>query len=210
MAILLLALFIGLPLIEIAVFIQVGERIGVLPTILITVATAVAGSILLRAQGLATLTRARAQMDQGVMPAEELFNGFCILLAAFLLLVPGFVTDLLGLLLFVPAVRQALRKFLAKRLETRTNQRVFIDGEEVDLSKGWDRRPHGQGGRAPGGGPGGNRPGRKPGRGPGRGPGGVIDGEFEDITDQKADGTPANDSGTKGPAENGPPPRLPR
>ena len=71
MALILLALFIGLPLLEVAVFIQVGGAIGLWPTIAATVATALAGSLLLRAQGLATLMRARAQMDQGQLPARE-------------------------------------------------------------------------------------------------------------------------------------------
>ncbi|MEM7170103.1 MAG: FxsA family protein [Pseudomonadota bacterium] len=159
MAVLLLVLFIGLPLLEIAVFIQVGEQIGVLPTILITVLTALAGTILLRAQGFATLARARAQMDQGIMPAEELFNGVCLLLAAFLLLVPGFVTDVLGLLLFVPAVRHGLRRFLASRVDQDSKQRVFVDGEEVHINRGWP-----------------------PGKEPKKGRGKVIDGEFEDVT----------------------------
>ena len=105
MALILLALFIGLPLLEVAVFIQVGGAIGVWPTIAATIATALAGSLLLRAQGLATLMRARAQMDQGQLPAREMFEGVCLVLAGALLLVPGFVTDVIGLLLFVPPLR---------------------------------------------------------------------------------------------------------
>src|SRR3546814_8451455 len=96
--ILLAALFIGMPLLEIAVFIQVGSAIGVWPTIALTVATTLAGSLLLRAQGLATLLRARAQMDKGELPAREMFEGVCLVLAGGLLTVPGFVTDTLGLL----------------------------------------------------------------------------------------------------------------
>src|SRR3546814_9080514 len=80
--------------------IQVGSAIGVWPTIALTVATTLAGSLLLRAQGLATLLRARAQMDKGELPAREMFEGVCLVLAGGLLTVPGFVTDTLGLLLF--------------------------------------------------------------------------------------------------------------
>ena len=107
--ILLVALFIGLPLLEIAVFIEVGGEIGVWPTIAATVVTALAGSVLLRAQGLATLTRARAQMDQGQLPAREMFEGVCLVLAGAMLLLPGFVTDFIGLLLFIPPLREVLR-----------------------------------------------------------------------------------------------------
>src|SRR3546814_10773500 len=99
----------GMPLREIAVFIQVGSAIGVWPTIARTVATTRAGSLLLRAQGLATLLRARAQMDKGELPAREMLEGVCLVLAGGLLTVPGFVTDTLGLLLVIPPVRHMLR-----------------------------------------------------------------------------------------------------
>ncbi len=141
MALVLLAVFIGLPLLEIAVFIEVGSALGVWPTIAATVATAIAGSLLLRAQGLATLLRARAQMDQGQVPAREMFEGICLVLAGALLLVPGFVTDALGLLLFVPPFRELLRRFIGQRLAARGGQgrtRIFVDGQEVNPNS-WER-----------------------------------------------------------------------
>src|SRR3546814_16541073 len=106
--ILLAALFIGMPLLEIAVFIQVGSAIGVWPTIALTVATTLAGSLLLRAQGLATLLRARAQMDKGELPARDMFEGVGRVPAGGLLTVPGFVTDTLGLLPLIPPGRHRL------------------------------------------------------------------------------------------------------
>lgn len=157
MALILLALFIGLPLLEVAVFIQVGGAIGMWPTIAATVATALAGSLLLRAQGLATLMRARAQMDQGQLPAREMFEGVCLVLAGALLLVPGFVTDVIGLLLFVPPLRELLRLMIARHIAAkaaRGEARVFVDGVEV--------RPDG------------------PRRGQGRGT--VIDGDYADVS----------------------------
>ncbi|WP_299399651.1 FxsA family protein [Pelagibius sp.] len=141
MALVLLAVFIGLPLLEIAVFIEVGSALGVWPTIAATVATAIAGSLLLRAQGLATLLRARVQMDQGQLPAREMFEGICLVLAGALLLVPGFVTDALGLLLFVPPFRELLRRFIGQRLAARNGQgrtRIFVDGQEVNPNS-WER-----------------------------------------------------------------------
>ena len=164
MALILLAVFIGLPLLEVAVFIQVGGAIGVWPTIAATIVTALAGSLLLRAQGLAALTRARAQMDQGQLPAREMFEGLCLVLAGALLLVPGFVTDALGLLLFFPPLRELLRLLIARHIAAkaaRGEARVFVDGVEID-----PRRP---GPRQPGGGTRG-RDGR------------VIDGDYEDVT----------------------------
>lgn len=151
-AILLLAAFIAVPLLEIAVFIQVGGLIGLWPTLALVLLTAAAGTWLLRLQGLATLNRARSQLDRGVLPARELFDGLCLLLAGALLLTPGFVTDTLGLLLFVPALRDLLRNILARRLAT-AETRVWVDGTEV-------RR----------------------GPSPGRGRGDVIDADYRDVT----------------------------
>ncbi|MEQ9608985.1 MAG: FxsA family protein [Kiloniellaceae bacterium] len=159
MALILLALvFIGLPLLEIAVFIEVGGAIGVWPTIALTVATALAGSLLLRAQGLAALNRARIQMDQGQLPAREMFEGVCLVLAGALLLVPGFVTDALGLLLFLPPFRELLRLMIARHVATKAAKgeaRVFVDGVEIDP--------------------------RSPGQRPGNRRGTVIEGDFEEI-----------------------------
>ncbi len=168
MALILLALFIGLPLLEVAVFIQVGGAIGVWPTIAATIATALAGSLLLRAQGLATLMRARAQMDQGQLPAREMFEGVCLVLAGALLLVPGFVTDVIGLLLFVPPLRELLRLMIARHIAAkaaRGEARVFVDGVEVrpDDPRGSNPRK-GKGGRGP-----------------------VIDGDYEDLSDDDDD-----------------------
>lgn len=171
MALILLAVFIGLPLLEIVVFIEVGGALGVWPTIAATVATALAGSLLLRAQGLATLMRARTQMDQGQLPAREMFEGICLVFAGALLLVPGFVTDALGLLLFMPPFRELLRHFIGHRLAQRSAQgrtRVFVDGEEVNPNT-WGK---GRGRRGPG-----NR-------------GGTIEGEFEEVMDPDQDGHP--------------------
>ncbi|WP_422369292.1 FxsA family protein [Pelagibius sp.] len=194
MALILLAVFIGLPLLEIVVFIEVGGALGVWPTIAATVATALAGSLLLRAQGLATLMRARTQMDQGQLPAREMFEGICLVFAGALLLVPGFVTDALGLLLFIPPFRELLRRFIGHRLAQRSAQgrtRVFVDGEEVNPNT-WGK---GAGGRGPGG--------RNPRRGNEGNRGGTIEGEFEEVTDPDQDG-PKSPGGNPGQSRGGP------
>lgn len=108
MRLVILGLFIAVPLLEIAVFIQVGGFIGLWPTIGLVLLTAVVGTSLLRAQGLATLNRAQASMQRGEMPLREVFDGACLLVAGVLLLTPGFVTDAMGLLLFLPPVRAGL------------------------------------------------------------------------------------------------------
>lgn len=131
MVILILLALICVPLLEIAVFIEVGGAIGIGPTLGLIVLTAVLGTWQLRAQGLATLARARSLMERGELPARELFDGLCLLVAGALLLTPGFVTDSIGALLFVPALRQALRRALGRHLAAKAETRVFVDGREV-------------------------------------------------------------------------------
>lgn len=116
MGFLLLSLFIGIPLIEIAVFIQVGDQIGLWSTIGLVILTAVIGTMLLRQQGIQTLMRAQAHVAQNSIPAQELFDGVCLLFAGALLLTPGFVTDSFGFLLLVPALRVKMGRLLFQKL----------------------------------------------------------------------------------------------
>jgi UPF0716 protein FxsA len=138
MILILLLLLIGTPLLEIAVFIEVGGLIGLGPTLALVILTAVVGTWQLRTQGLATLARARAQLDKGELPTRELFDGACVLVSGVLLLTPGFVTDLLGLLLFLPPIRSALRVWLGRRLTQRMETAIWLHKQEPHLrgSKG--------------------------------------------------------------------------
>ncbi|HEX9767876.1 MAG TPA: FxsA family protein [Kiloniellales bacterium] len=156
MVILLLAALIGVPLIEIGLFIKIGGLIGLWPTLALVLLTAALGTWQLRAQGLATLARGRQQLERGQLPTRELFNGFCLVIAGALLLTPGFLTDAVGLVLFIPGFRDMLRRFLSSRLETTAETRVWVDGTEIDPARG---RP-----------------------GPGAG-GTVIEGEYRDVSD---------------------------
>ena len=131
MGLLLLALMIAVPMIEIAVFIEVGGRIGLGPTLVTVILTAVIGTALLRRQGLATLVRAQESMALGRFPVAEVFDGLCLLVAGALLLTPGFVTDAVGLLLFVPVVRAALRQALGRYLLASGRVTVWADGPEA-------------------------------------------------------------------------------
>ncbi len=110
----LIALFFGVPLAEIAIFIFVGERIGLWPTIGITLLTAAAGGTLLRVQGLTMLLRARDSMRAEGLPVAEVLEGAILVLAAILLLTPGFLTDAIGLLLF-SRLRRLLLGWAARR-----------------------------------------------------------------------------------------------
>lgn len=119
MGLILLTLFIAVPIIEIALFIEIGGFLGLWPTLLIVIATALLGTVLLRAQGLATLRRAEQHMAAGELPVNEVVSGLFLLVAGTLLLTPGFLTDAVGFSLFVPSVRlwlgQQVLSFLMAR-----------------------------------------------------------------------------------------------
>lgn len=115
----LLIAFIAVPLIEIALFIQVGGAIGLWPTLAIVVATAVIGTLLVRSQGVHALNRLRQSMSTLSDPTEALADGAMILFSGALLLTPGFFTDALGLSLLVPGVRAAIYHRLRTRIEAR-------------------------------------------------------------------------------------------
>ena len=116
---LILLVMIIVPIVEIGVFIQAGDLIGLWPTIGMVILTALVGSALLRHQGITTLTRVRESMKVGRLPVNELFEGLCLLLAGAFLLTPGFVTDGFGLLLFLPVFRSGLRRLIAALLKAR-------------------------------------------------------------------------------------------
>jgi UPF0716 protein FxsA len=111
----LLLLFIGVPLIEIALFIQVGGFIGLWPTLAIVVLTAMAGTYLVRRQGLEQLQAIQTSFERLSDPTRPLAHGAMILASGLLLLTPGFFTDAVGFALLVPGVRDAvLRQVRAK------------------------------------------------------------------------------------------------
>jgi UPF0716 protein FxsA len=113
----LLAAFIGVPLLEIALFIKVGGWIGLGPTLALIVLTAVIGAWMIRQQGIGVLMRAQRQLAEGVLPVMEVFEGLCLVIAGALLLTPGFFTDALGAVLLIPAVRSGLYRRLRSRIE---------------------------------------------------------------------------------------------
>jgi len=117
MGLIVLVAFIAIPLIEIGLFIKVGGMIGLGSTIVVVVVTAVAGTALLRHQGLSALNRLQKSLNAGEMPLDTVFDGFCLLAAGMLLLTPGFFTDTVGFLLFVPPIRALLRGFLGQRIQ---------------------------------------------------------------------------------------------
>ncbi len=116
----LLIAFIAVPLIEIALFIQVGGWIGLWPTLLIVLVTAIIGSTLVRSQGAQELQNLRGSFQELRDPTEPLANGAMILFAGALLLTPGFFTDFVGFALLLPPVRAAVYKQVRERVKVQS------------------------------------------------------------------------------------------
>jgi UPF0716 protein FxsA len=112
----LFILLVVVPIIEIALFVQVGGAIGLWPTLATVVLTAVIGSVLLRAQGIATLSRLQSSLSTGTNPLDPIANGALILVAGVVLLTPGFFTDAVGFALLIPPVRALVIKWIASRI----------------------------------------------------------------------------------------------
>ena len=133
----LILLFILIPLAEIYVLIKVGTQIGALPTLLLILLMAVLGSVLFRIQGFITLVKIRHALDQGELPALALVEGLILLGAGVLLLIPGFISDVLAFICLLPVVRRALATLLLDQYfvhRKRGTQPVVIEGEFIKVS----------------------------------------------------------------------------
>jgi UPF0716 protein FxsA len=109
-------LFLLMPLAEIAGFVVVGRAVGVWSTLGLVILTSVAGTLLLRAQGLQMLRKLSDEGRQGRVPGDTIVHGAMIVVAALLLLIPGFISDILGLALFIPAVRRMIWSAIGRRV----------------------------------------------------------------------------------------------
>ncbi len=123
----LFLLFVLIPIVEIALLIQVGSAIGVLPTIAIVIVTAVIGTAMLRQQGMATLQKAQQRLQSGQMPAQQIGEGILLLIGGALLLTPGFATDAFGFACLIPWTR----RWMAGKLGAKTmaNAQIFTPGQ---------------------------------------------------------------------------------
>lgn len=144
--------FLAVPMIEIALFIRVGGLIGLWPTLAIVVLTAILGTALVRSQGARAMADLRRSMAELGDPTAPLAHGAMILFAGALLLTPGFFTDACGLLLLIPPVRDAVLRWLSKRVQVAS---FSIGG----TTQGFDARDFGRRDTGPG----------------------VIDGDFHEI-----------------------------
>ncbi|MEJ2309819.1 MAG: FxsA family protein [Gammaproteobacteria bacterium] len=121
-----LVIFVFIPLTELYVIIEVGDKIGAFATIWLVVLTAVLGGWLVRKQGMGILFRIRQQMERGEAPAIEMLEGALLAIMGILLLLPGFITDALGFLLLIPPLRKFLVVEFLKRSGAMTSADVTI------------------------------------------------------------------------------------
>jgi UPF0716 protein FxsA len=131
----LFLLFVGIPIAEIALFIYVGERIGLLATLVVIVLTAVIGSGLVARQGAGALAQVQTAFFEARFPGKELAHGAMIIVAGAFLVTPGFLTDALGFLLLIPPVLEAARRVVTKRFAGRwevRSSRGPVDAEWRD------------------------------------------------------------------------------
>lgn len=108
----LVILFITVPILEVFFLLDAAEYLGIWPTVLLVIATGVAGAYLAKSQGLDLIQRIQLATNQGELPAEELIDGIFIMGGGLVLLTPGFLTDLLGFILLVPWSRAPLKRYL--------------------------------------------------------------------------------------------------
>ncbi len=138
----LFLLFVGVPLLELFVLVQVGQWMGVWPTIGLVVLTGFAGAALARLEGLRTLWKIRGELARGRLPGNALLDGFAILLGGLLLLTPGILTDVVGFSFLLPPTRKLLvgriRKSLERRLKSGAIRITHLGGFPVAGGVDWD------------------------------------------------------------------------
>ncbi len=137
----LFILVIGIPLVEIYLFIKIGSQIGAFNTILLILITAVVGVGYARYEGFNTLKSGLAQLLRNEMPVYEIISGATLAFAAFLLILPGFATDIVGTLLIIPFSRKIiLYRFVKKKKNQFKSSKNFIEGDYEDISDDNDKK----------------------------------------------------------------------
>ena len=125
----ILLIIIIISIIEISIFLQAGQLIGFWPTVGMILITAMIGSVLLRHQGLTTLLNVRESINAGKLPIRELLDGLCLLAAGALLITPGFITDGIGLILFLPTIRDVIRTIIGNHFKTRETMKLHTQSD---------------------------------------------------------------------------------
>jgi UPF0716 protein FxsA len=153
MALLLVVLFIVVPIAELYVLIQIGQAIGVLPTIALLILDSILGAALMRSQGRAAWMRLQRALAEGRVPGREVLDGALVIFGGALLLTPGFLSDVLGLILLLPPTRAIVRAVLVRRFADR-----IVAGAASGAQARMGRLFTFEAGAAPGAGPGRRRP----------------------------------------------------
>ena len=137
-----LFLIIGIPLIEIYLFIKIGSEIGAFNTVLLILTTAVVGVAYARYEGFNTLRSGMSQLIKNEIPIYEIISGATLAFAAFLLIFPGFATDILGILLVIPITRKLILGIFInkKKYEKKSEKKNYIDGEFEELGNDDDKK----------------------------------------------------------------------
>jgi len=137
----LLILIITIPIIEIYLFIKVGSQIGALTTISLIFLTAFIGILYARYEGFNTLKSGMSQLVKNELPVYEIVSGAALAFAALLLIIPGFATDVLGLLIIFPPTRKFFLKNVSKNYSKKVKEKQnFIDGESEDIEEDNDKK----------------------------------------------------------------------
>ena len=135
-----LLLLIGIPVIEIYLFIKLGSQIGAFNTILLIFVTAFFGIVYARYEGFNTLRSAMSQMVKNELPVYEIISGAALAFAALLLILPGFATDFMGLLIIFPPTRKLIFKKVSNKQRPINKKQDFINGEFEDIEDEDDRK----------------------------------------------------------------------
>ena len=132
-----LILILSIPLIEIYLFIKIGSAIGAINTICLILLTAIVGVTYARYEGFNTLKSGISQLVKNEVPIYEIVSGAALTFAAILLIIPGFATDVLGLLLIVPITRKLIFNAFSKKFSRKNNyqKKDFIEGEYKDMDE---------------------------------------------------------------------------
>ena len=136
-----LILIIGIPLIEIYLFIKIGSQIGAFNTVLLILTTAVIGVAYAKYEGFNTLKSGIGQLVKNEVPVYEIISGATLAFAAFLLILPGFATDLVGVLLVIPFTRKILlSRFVKTNINKNRKKNNYIEGDYEDISDDNDKK----------------------------------------------------------------------
>ena len=136
-----LILIIGIPLIEIYLFIKIGSQIGAFNTVLLILTSAVIGVAYARYEGFNTLKSGIGQLVKNEIPVYEIISGATLAFAAFLLILPGFATDVVGILLVIPFTRKILlRRFVKTNINKNKKKNNYIEGDYEDISDDNDKK----------------------------------------------------------------------